>query len=112
MGDKNPAWQGGVRHHRHDGYHYIALLRPDHPYSNSRGYIFEHRLVVEAQIGRYLQPYEPVHHVNKVTTDNRPENLMAFVSNSAHIRFEKGGYVRPEEIIYDGRVTCITTSTI
>jgi len=36
---------------------------------------YEHRAVLEAQIGRRLRKDENVHHINGVRTDNRPENL-------------------------------------
>ena len=53
---------------------YVKLLRPDHP-KNIRGYIYEHRAVMEAYLGRMLEPWETVHHINEVKLDNRVENL-------------------------------------
>jgi len=107
-GKKFPQW-GGENHPRwkdgkfRDKSGYIYILRPKHPFCNCRGYIMEHRLMVEAQIGRYLLPTEICHHINGIKTDNCPQNLMVFVNHSAHVRFEKSGNVKPSEIIFDGR---------
>ena len=65
-------WKGG-RIKRRGGY--IALMRPDHPAATIQGYVREHRLVMEAVVGRYLTEYEVVHHVNGDPADNRMENL-------------------------------------
>ncbi len=64
---------------------YILVHRPDHPAANVRGYVREHRLVMEQHLGRYLTEKEVVHHKNGVVTDNRLENLELFESNAAHV---------------------------
>jgi hypothetical protein len=52
------------------------VLMPDHPRArSSRGYVFEHILVMETILGRTLHQHETVHHINGVKDDNRPENL-------------------------------------
>jgi hypothetical protein len=39
------------------------------------------------KIGRYLKPYEVIHHLNEKRDDNRIENLMLFSSHSEHMKF-------------------------
>lgn len=67
----NPNFTGGKYV---DDKGYIRVLMPEHPHSN-RGYVYEHRLVVERELGRYLQPWESIHHINEIKIDNRWENL-------------------------------------
>jgi hypothetical protein len=98
-GEKHGMWKGGRRKSRG----YVILYRPDHPFNNNN-FCLEHRLNVESLIGRYLLPTEQVHHINKIKDDNRPQNLMAFANDRAHKRFERGGEVKPSEIIFDGRL--------
>jgi len=71
VGDTNPNFKGG-RYIDDKGY--IRVLRPEHPFNN-KGYVYEHRLVAEKHLGRYLQPWEVVHHINEIKLDNRWENF-------------------------------------
>jgi len=64
-------WKGG----RCRAGKYIYVYKPDHPRANQKGYVMEHRLVMEEILGRFLTPGEHVHHKNAIRDDNRPENL-------------------------------------
>lgn len=79
-GDKNPKWRGG-KHIDKDGYVYV--YSPHHPHRTANNTVFEHRLAMEAHIGRHLLPHEIVHHINHVINDNRIENL-SIMSTSSH----------------------------
>jgi len=85
--EKHYKWKGFWISH---GYKYI--YKPNHKTSNPRGYVLEHRLVIEKNIGRYLVPTERVHHINGVKTDNRLRNLKLLKNTSEHskIHFPKG----------------------
>lgn len=74
-GSKSPRWQGG-RYIAATGYAYIN--RPEHPNTNTRGYILEHIFVMSETLGRPLRKGESVHHKNGLKADNRPENLELF----------------------------------
>lgn len=81
-GKLSPRWKGG-RYKSNSGYIYI--LNKEHPFCNSKGYVREHRLVMENHIGRYLTSKEVVHHINNNPSDNRIKNLKLFKNNGLHI---------------------------
>ena len=90
--DKGNHWKGG-RCVNSQGY--ILIYKPDHPFSNTRGYVREHRLVMEENIGRYLEPNEAVHHINGNKSDNRIENLQ-LMTHSQHNSYESQKKWTPE----------------
>lgn len=65
--------------HIHKGY--IRVHVPDHPRACAAGYLYEHTIVMEHMVGRYLKPGENVHHKNAIKTDNRPDNLELWSTN-------------------------------
>lgn len=71
-GPNNPMWKGGRTLHSRG---YVYIKNRQHPFSDKQGYIFEHRIVMEQFLKRYLRPEEIVHHINGVKEDNRIENL-------------------------------------
>lgn len=86
---------------------YVLIYAPDHPRANlKRPYVLEHRLVMEAHLGRYLLPGEVVHHKNRKRDDNRLENLELFTSNGAHLHEE---FARRWANNYDCCIECGTT---
>ncbi len=72
---------------------YITLYAPNHPYKNKHNFVFEHRLVMEKIIKRYLRPEEIVHHVNGIRDDNRPKNLKLFPNIKAHQEYHSKCYL-------------------
>lgn len=83
-GTKATHWKGGITKHK-DGY--IFLYQPNHPFAIHKRYVFEHRLIMEQMLRRYLKPQERVHHINGIKNDNRKENLKLFKNISEHTKF-------------------------
>lgn len=85
LGERHWRWRDG--HARINGYECVKV--PDHPFAQKTGHVYEHRLVMEKHLGRYLQPFEKVHHINGDPLDNRIENLVVTLHKD-HIRHHKG----------------------
>lgn len=66
---------------------YISILVPEHPKATKKGYVYEHRIIMEKHLGRYLTDSEVIHHINEKKTDNRIENLQLFQSTGEHTSY-------------------------
>lgn len=65
---------------------YVVVWVPEHPRA-FRGWVYEHRLVVEATLGRVLETWEEVHHIDRRRAHNVRENLFLcsrYQHNKAH----------------------------
>lgn len=81
---KSLNWKGG-KTKTSEGY--ILIWKPKHlsiKDKKNQNYILEHRLVMEKYLGRYLHPWEIVHHRNGIKDDNRIENL-EIVQRNVHL---------------------------
>ena len=95
-GELNFAYAGGRRIDL-DGY-VLVSAPPNHPRARRApgkniGMIYEHRLVMEKEIGRFLGPREVVDHIDGLHLHNAPENLRLFASNADHLRATISGKV-------------------
>ena len=87
-GERHYAWKGRLIDK--DGY--VLIHCKGHPNARKHThYVFEHRLVMEESLGRFLLPTEVVHHINGKKDDNRLENLQLFESNAAHLAVDLKG---------------------
>lgn len=84
-GSKCGNWKGGIIR-RPSGY--VLKWNPSYPNADKKGYVIEHRWVMEQHIGRLLQSHEQVHHINGIKDDNRIKNLMLFNSHKEHMQFD------------------------
>ena len=80
VGSNNPMWNGG-KYKTQEGY--IKIKQKAHPFADNQGYVLEHRLIIEKNIGRIINKNELVHHKNGIKSDNRISNL-EIISRGVH----------------------------
>lgn len=92
-GKDKSSWKSDIRISTY-GYRLVRSL--DHPFKNSSGFVFEHRLIAEKYLlnetnsveisgNLYLKPELEVHHIDENKLNNQPENLLV-LTKSEHIK--------------------------
>lgn len=90
-GPGNANWGGGTKNKRGKSGGHILKYAPTHPNAR-KGFVPEHRLVMEQVLGRLLEQTELVHHINCDPQDNDALNLVVLdihQHNRAHASLEK-----------------------
>lgn len=90
-GIEAPGYKGGTASNKG----YTKILSLDHPHRDKNNYVFEHRLVCEELLGRYLTSEEVVHHRDKNPLNNSPENLFIFYGHGSHFAFHHAQIKQP-----------------
>lgn len=71
---------------------YTLIKSYEHPNRNSHNDVFEHRLVMENHLGRYLKKEEVIHHIDENRTNNNIENLYLCKNISNHQKVHSSFY--------------------
>lgn len=64
---------------------------PEHPRSDCRGYVFEHIVVAEKVLGKYLPEGAVVHHIDGNGLNNNNNNLVVCQDHAYHMTLHKRG---------------------
>ena len=71
-------------------HNYFLVYSPEHPYANRKGYVYEHRAVLEKKLGRYLNPkHNHIHHIDGNKSNNDVSNLV-LLDPKEHMKIHKG----------------------
>ena len=95
IGEQNLRWKGGRRKLKNG---YIIIKSYNHPKAY-RNEVYEHIIVAEKKLGRYLTKNERVHHINGIKDDNRPKNIMIFPSHKEHLILHLKGKKEKERVV-------------
>ena len=96
---------------------YIMRKVQNHIYANKRGYVCEHRLIMEEKLGRFLMPRkELVHHIDGDRSNNKISNLKLtspVEHPKGHIgeRNKQGQFVANEPIFQEIKIRLLNTNT-
>ena len=65
---------------------YYAVYFPNHHRAHTDGCVYEHIIIAEQKLGRYLKDSEVVHHIDFNGLNNDPNNLLILQDTSEHTK--------------------------
>jgi hypothetical protein len=77
---------------------YIKLKRPEHGRADKRGYVPEHTLVMEDNLGRLLEDGEIAHHIDGNRNNNLISNLQVMDKEEHRSFHSKGNHYRRDSV--------------
>lgn len=98
-GSSAPTWRGGFTSSRG----YVYVFKPDHSRANRKGYVAQHVLVAEAELGRGLRRGEVVHHIDGDKANNDGSNLWV-CSTSTHALAHRSAFDVITKLVRSGGV--------
>jgi hypothetical protein len=75
-------WKGG---RQASGHGYVRVHVPNHPRASKKGTVYEHILLAERALGRYLPDGAEVHHVDEDKSHNVGGNLVICQDRGYHL---------------------------
>jgi hypothetical protein len=84
---------------------YVAVKRPDHPRKMKDNLVYEHILVAEKMLGRFLQEDEQIHHLDFNRMNNKKQNILVLkkgMHTRLHNWIDKLGIQSVIEAVADG----------
>lgn len=91
QGPLSSAWKGGRYFSQHAGHGFTFVERPGYASKHMQ----DHRLAASQALGRLVERGEVVMHINRIKTDNRPENLYLCESMSHYAKIRCGSLPWP-----------------
>jgi len=82
-GLNHPRWKGGRKNINGRSTQYSMILLPEHPRNKGR-YVYEHILIAEKALGKYLPEGAVVHHIDENGLNNSPNNLVICQDGNYH----------------------------
>lgn len=107
-GPEAANWRGG---RVQSGNGYIKIYMPQHPHAK-KGYIAEHRYVMEQKLGRLLEPGEIVDHLDRNRSNNAPENLALHTTRAQHVKDHFSARDKMFALIKEIRHLCVGVESV